>query len=71
MLTISLNTRPDIRIYQYLQGTKDNSLLLNPYKRMVVNFYMGGFFARLYKHENPQDIICGISRIEFLVTISK
>ena len=41
----------------YLQGTKDNGLMFNPSKKMVVDCYADADFARLWGHENSQDPI--------------
>ena len=43
------------RICSYLQGTKNNDLVLNPYKKLVVDFYADAYFAGLWGHENLQD----------------
>ena len=45
------------RICRYLQGTKDNGLVFNPSKKLVVNCYADADFAGLWGHENPQDPI--------------
>ena len=54
-------------ICSYLQGTKDNGLVFNPYKKLVVDFYADADFAGPWGHENPQDPICGSSRTVFVV----
>ena len=41
------------RICRYLQGTKDNVLVFNPSKKMVVDCYANADFAGLWGHENP------------------
>ena len=58
------------RISCYLQGTKDNVLVFNPSKKLVLNFYAGAYFAGLCVHENPQDPICNRSRTVFVVMSS-
>ena len=58
------------RICRYLQGTKDNGLVFNPSKKLVVGFYADADFAGLWGHENPQDPICARSRTVFVVTLS-
>ena len=56
------------RICRYLQGTKDNGLLFNPSKKMVVDCYSDADFAGLWGHENTEDPICASSRTGFVVT---
>ena len=56
------------RIYRYLQGTNDNDLVFNTYKKLVVDCYADADFVGLWGHENPQDPICARSRTEFVVT---
>ena len=58
------------RICSYLQGTKDNGLVFNPSKNLVVDCYADADFAGLWGHENPQDLICARSRIGFVETFS-
>ena len=58
------------RICWYLKGTKDNGLVFNPSKKLVVGFYAGADFSGLWGHENPQDPICARSRTGFVVTFS-
>ena len=41
------------RMCSYLQGTKDNGLVFNPSKKMVVDCYDDAYFAGLWGHENP------------------
>ena len=38
------------RICRYLQGTKDNGLVFNPYKKLVVDCYTDADFAGLWGH---------------------
>ena len=56
------------KICHYLQGTKDDGLVFNPSKKLVVGFYADADFAGLWGHENPQDPICAKSRTGFVVT---
>ena len=56
------------RICRYLQGTKDNGLVFNPFNKLVVDYYAAVDFAGLWGHEDPQDPICARSRTGFLVT---
>ena len=56
------------RICRYLQGTKDNGLVFNPSKKLVVDCYRDEIFAGLWGHEDPQDPICAGSRTGFVVT---
>ena len=58
------------RICRYLQGTKDNGIVFNPSKKLVMVFYSGADFAGLWGHENPQGPICDRSRTGFVVTFS-
>ena len=54
----------------YLQGTKDNGLLFNPSRKLMVHCYADADFSVLWGHENPQDPICARSRNGFVVTFS-
>ena len=56
------------RICRYLQGTKDNGLVFNPSKKLVMDCYARADFAGLWGHEDPQDPICARSRTGFAVT---
>ena len=56
------------RICRYLQGTKDNDLVFNPSKKLVVDCYADADFAGLWGHENTQDPIFARSRTGFVVT---
>ena len=58
------------RILRYLQGNKDNGLVFNPSKKMVVDCHDDVNFAGLWVHENPQDHICARSRTGFVVTFA-
>ena len=58
------------RICQYLQGTKDNGLVFNSSKKLVVDCYADADFADLWGHENHQYHICDRSRTGFVVTFS-
>ena len=55
------------RMCRYLQGTKDNGLLFNTSKKLVVDCYADAYFVGLWRHENPQDPICARSITEFVV----
>ena len=55
------------RICRYLQGTKDNGIVFNPPKKLVVYCYADADFAGLWGHEDPQDPICARSRTGFVV----
>ena len=57
-------------ICRYLQGTKDNGLVFNPSKKLVVDCYAGVDFTGLWGHENPQDPICDRSRTGFVATFA-
>ena len=54
------------RIWKHLQGTKENVLLFNPSKKLVVDCYADADFAGMWGHEYPQDPICARSRTEFV-----
>ena len=56
------------RICRYIQGTKDNGLVFNTSKKLVVDCYAHSDFAGLWGNENPQDPICARSRTGFMVT---
>ena len=58
------------RICRYLQGTKDNGLVFNLPKKLVVDCYDDADFAGLWGHEDPQDPICAIIRTGFVVNFS-
>ena len=58
------------RICRYLQGTKDNGLVFNTSKKLVVDFYADADFAGMWVHEDPQDLICARSRNGFVVTFA-
>ena len=58
------------RICWYIQGSKDNGLLLNPYKKLVVDFYDDKDFAGMCGYENPQYPICARIRTGFVVTFA-
>ena len=56
------------RICRYLQGTKDNGIVFNPSKKLVVYCYADADFVGHWGHENPQDPIFATSRTVFVVT---
>ena len=58
------------RIYQYLQGTKNNGLVFNASKKLVVDCYVDADFSGLWGHENTQDSTCARRRTGFVVTFS-
>ena len=58
------------RICRYLQSTKNNGLVFNPSKKLVVDCYADADFAGLWGHENPQDPIFDRIRTGFVVTFS-
>ena len=58
------------RICRYLQGTKNNGLVFNPSKKLVVDCYADADFAGLWGHENPHDPICARSRTGFVITFA-
>ena len=58
------------RIFRYLQGTKNNGLVFNPSKILVLDYYADAYFAGLWGHETSQGPICAGSRTEFVVTFA-
>ena len=58
------------RICRYIQGTKDNGLVFNTHKKIVMECYADTYFAGLWGHENPQYPIYDRSRTGFVVTFS-
>ena len=58
------------RICRYRQGAKEDVLVFNPSKKLVVDCYDNADFAGLWVHENTQDPICARSRTGFVVTFS-
>ena len=58
------------RICRYLQSTKDNVLLFNPSKKLMVDCYDDADFAGLWGHEYPQDPIYARSRTLFVVNFA-
>ena len=58
------------RICRYLQGTKDNGLVFNSSKKLVVDCYADAYFAELWGHEDTQDPIFDRSRTGFVVNFA-
>ena len=58
------------RICRYLQGKKDNGLVFNPSKKLVMDCYDDADFAGLWGHEDPEDPICARSRTGFVVILT-
>ena len=58
------------RVFLYIQGNKDNGLVFNPSKKLVVECYADADFAGLWGHEDPQEPICDRIRTGFVVTFS-
>ena len=56
------------RISWYFQVTKDNSMVFNISKNMVVDFYANAGFAGLWGYENAHDNISAKSKTVFVVT---
>ena len=58
------------RIRWYIQGTKNNGLVFNMSKKIMVDCYADAYFAGMWVHGNPKDPI--FSRIinGFVVTFS-
>ena len=55
------------RIYRHIQGTKDNGLMFNTFKKLVMYCYADADFVGLWVDENPQDPICARSRTGFVI----
>ena len=55
------------RILLYLQIIKDNGIVFNPSKKMVVDCYADADFAGLWGQENPLDPIFARIRTGFVV----
>ena len=58
------------RICRFIQGTKDNGLVFNPSKKLVVDFYADAYFAGLWGHADPQYPIFASIRTGFVLTFS-
>ena len=58
------------RICRYLQCTKNNGVVFNPSKKLVVDCCADADFAGLWGHEDHQDHICARSRTGFVVTFA-
>ena len=58
------------RICRYLHGTKENGLVFNPSKKLVVDCYADADFAGLWGHEYHQDPIFARSKTGFVVTFA-
>ena len=59
------------RICNYLQDTKDNVLVFNPYKKLVMDCYDDTYFAGLWGYVDPKDPIGARSRTGFVVTFQR
>ena len=58
------------RICRYIQGTKDNGLVFNPSKKLMVDCDADVDFAGLWGHEDPEEPSCARSRTGFVVTFA-
>ena len=58
------------RICWHLQGTKDNGIVFNTSKKLVVDCYADAHFAGLWEHTNPQQSICARSRTGYVVNFA-
>ena len=58
------------RICRYLQGTKNNVLVFNTSKKLVMDCYADADFTGLQGNEDPQDPICDSIRNGFVVTFA-
>ena len=68
--TKSSHERAVKRIFRYLQGTKDNVLVFDPFNKLVLDCYADADFVGLWGHENPQDHICDRIRTGFVVAFA-
>ena len=59
-----------LHICKYLQGTKDNGLILRPKNILQVDCYADANFAGLYSVEEPQDSISVKSRTGYVLTFA-
>ena len=66
--TQASNETSEKRICRYLQGNRNNGIVFNPSKKLVVDCYADADFAGLWGHEYPQEPICARSRTVFVVT---
>ena len=58
------------RICRYLQGTKDNGIVFNSSKKLVVDCYADADFVGLWGHDDHQDPIFARSRTGFVATFA-
>lgn len=56
-------------IYRYLQGVKENRLLLSPTNDLTLDCYVDANFAGTYGYKDDQDPICVKSRTGFVLTL--
>ena len=57
------------RIVRYLQGTKEEGLVIKPTQNLRIDLYADADFAGLWNSEDPCDPICTRSRTGFIITI--
>ena len=57
------------RIVQYLQGTKEEGLIIEPTQNLGIDLYADADFSGLWNSEDPNDLICAKSRASFIITI--
>ena len=57
------------RIVQYLQGTREKGLIIEPTKELQMDLYKDKDFAGLWNAEDVHDLICTKSRSGMLLTI--
>jgi Reverse transcriptase (RNA-dependent DNA polymerase) len=57
-------------IGQYLKGTVDRGLLLQPNNELTIDCYVDADFAGLWPHEDRTDPVCVKSRTGFVICIS-
>ncbi len=57
------------RIGQYLKGTMDKSLILDPSDDWTLDCYPYADFAGLWGHDHPQDPHCVRSQTGYVITL--
>ena len=58
------------RICRYLQGTKDQGMVINPTRELTVDCYVDADFAGQWNVEDSQDPLCVKSRTGFVIMVA-